>query len=151
MIADLLSNSHLYNKISARIAKGFEYLKNTDFATVSPGKYEIDGTNIFASIAEYNTKDISEGKYEAHKQYIDIQYIVKGEERLYFTPISETSELIAYNSEKDVEFVTAEGGNYIVAPAGTFLIFFPNDAHMPNITNNAQSAVKKVVVKVKVD
>ena len=150
MITDILQNSHLYEKIDARIAKGFDFLKKSDLINLASGKYQIDGDTIFGSVNEYETKDFNEGKYEAHKKYIDIQYIVKGEERLFFAPISETQQLTPYNAEKDIEFLTASG-NYIVAPVGTFVIFFPTDAHMPNISSNKKEVVKKVVVKVLAD
>jgi YhcH/YjgK/YiaL family protein len=150
MITDILQNSHLYEKMNARIAKGFDFLKKSDLNNLAPGKYEIDGDDVFASINEYETKDFNDGKYEAHKKYIDIQYIVKGEERLYYAPISKTSQLTSYNIEKDIEFLNASG-NFVVASVGTFVVFFPTDAHMPNISSNTKGVVKKVVVKVLAD
>ena len=80
MIIDKIENAHLYKGLSKRIEKAFEYIRATDLKNIKPGKYEIDGENIFALISEYKTKSEQEGKLEAHRKYIDVQYVISGEE-----------------------------------------------------------------------
>lgn len=147
MILDSIKNAHLYTGVSERIALGLKYLQETDLSKLEPGKYEIDGTNVYAAVSAYDTKPVEQGKFEAHKKYIDIQYIVSGEENMYYAYISEMKEATEYNETKDVLFYTGKG-DPLTVKAKHFAIFFPEDVHMPNIAINEPTAVKKVVVKV---
>lgn len=150
MIYDQLKNAHLYFKLGNKIQKAFEYLLNTDFTNLDAGKYEIDGENIFAIIQNYDTKPITAGKWEAHKKYIDIQYLVSGKEKMGYSHSIKMIVTEEYNSEKDVMFLKGNG-NFLIAEEGYFALFFPSDVHMPGIAVNLSTPVRKVVVKVKVE
>lgn len=150
MIYDQLKNAHLYFNLGNRIQKAFEYLLNTDFTNLDAGKYEIDGDNIYAVIQNYDTKPITAGKWEAHKKYIDIQYIVSGKEKMGYSNSIKMIVTEEYNQEKDVMFLKGNG-NFLIAEEGYFALFFPSDVHMPGIAVNLSTPVKKVVVKVKVE
>jgi YhcH/YjgK/YiaL family protein len=149
MIIDKLSNSHLYCGLGERINSAFEYLKNTDFSKIEPGKYEIDGDDIFAILAEYNTKDENEGKPEAHKKYIDVQFVAKGKELMCYAPLVNQKVIDEYNEQNDITFFCAEK-SFTLVEEGMFAVFFPTDIHLPGIKVDEKSFVKKVVVKVKV-
>jgi YhcH/YjgK/YiaL family protein len=149
MIIDKLSNSHLYSELNERINKAFAYLKQTDFSEMELGKYEIDGDNIFALVNEYNTKDESEGKLEAHKRYIDVQFVAKGSELMGYSPLENQKVIDEYNEQNDITFFTGEK-SFTKVDEGMFAIFFPTDVHLPGIKVNEKSYVKKVVIKVKV-
>lgn len=149
MIIDKLSNSMFYPRLSQRIDKAFSYLKSTDFNLLPPGKYEIDDDNVFAIVAEYQTKDESEGKPESHKKYIDVQYVVKGCELIGYAPFGNQEIIDKYNEDNDIIFYKAEC-SFIKLDEEMFAIFFPDDVHLPGIKVNEKSYVKKVVVKVKV-
>ena len=148
MIIDKLSNTHLYSGLGERINKAFAYLKQTDFSKMELGKYEIDGDNIFALVNEYNTKDESEGKLEAHKKYIDVQFVAKGSELMGFAPLENQKVLDDYNQQNDITFFTGEK-SFTQVDEGMFAIFFPTDVHLPGIKVNEKSYVRKVVIKVK--
>ncbi|MDP4210863.1 MAG: YhcH/YjgK/YiaL family protein [Bacteroidota bacterium] len=149
MIIDQLENASLYYGIGERFAKGLEYLKNTDFSKVEAGKYEIDGKNVFASVSEYDSKQPDAAKWEAHENYADIQFLVSGKEKMGYAPLETTTVKEAYNAEKDIVILNASG-DYVTATPGTFIIFFPKDAHAPCIAIGKSAPVKKVVIKVKV-
>lgn len=104
MIIDKIENAHLYKGLGNRIEKAFEYINNTDLKKITPGKYETDDENIFALINEYKTKLESEGKLEAHRKYIDVQYVISGEELIGYTPLGNQIILEPYKEENDVEF-----------------------------------------------
>ncbi len=113
------------------------------------GKYEIDDQNVYAMVQAYNSKPLAEGKWEAHKQYIDIQYVADGIEKIGFAPIGHMKVAQDYDAAKD--FMLLEGsGDFVTVRKGTFVILFPGDAHMPGMAVNEPEPVKKVVVKVKV-
>jgi len=149
MIIDKLSNSQLYSTLGERINKVFAYLKQTDFSNMEIGKYEIDRDNIFALVNEYNTKDESEGKLEAHKKYIDVQFVAKGRELMGYAPLENQKNINEYNEQNDIIFFEGEK-SFIKVEEGMFAIFFPNDLHMPGINVEKSEFVKKIVIKVKV-
>ena len=149
MIIDKLSNSHLYSGLGERINKAFAYLKETDFSKMELGKYEIDGENIFALVNEYNTKDQSQGKLEAHKKYVDVQFVAKGKELMGYAPLENQTVIDPYYEQNDITFFSGEK-SFTLVEEGMFAIFFPTDVHLPGIKVDEPAYVKKVVVKVKV-
>lgn len=149
MIIDKLSNSQLYSGLGERINKAFAYLKGTDFSKMEIGKYEIDGDNIFAIVNEYQTKDAREGKLEAHKKYIDVQYVAKGSELMGYAPLENQKVIDEYNEQNDITFFSGEK-SFAKVDEEMFAIFFPTDVHLPGIKLNKSAYVKKVVIKVKV-
>lgn len=147
MIIDKLRNAKQYYGISKRVEKALKYLENTDLTKLEVGKYEIDGKNIFVMVSEYETKSIEQGKWEAHRKYIDIQYVVSGKEKIGYAPIDEMKMKIDYNEEKDVLFLEGTG-DYLSVNEGTFALFAPEDVHMPGINAKDLHHVKKIVVKI---
>ena len=134
--------------LAQRLQAGFHYLQTADLENAAPGKVEIEGNRVFALIQEYNTKPSTQGFWEAHRQYIDIQYVVKGMEHMGFANLEQLTAG-AYDATKD--FLPLEGaGSFVLLPAGMFTIFMPQDGHMPGIAVNEPQPVKKVVVKVAV-
>jgi YhcH/YjgK/YiaL family protein len=151
MIADILKNRQLYAAISPRIKTSLEYLTKTDFSGMEPGRYELDGSNLFALVQEYESIPKELGKWECHKKYIDIQYIAEGTEQIGCNNIGQMKITTEYNPEKDIAFLSGEG-DFITYSRGSFGIFFPEDAHQPKIAvNNVPGKVKKVVIKIKVE
>ena len=150
MIVDKIENANLYKNLGERIKKSFDYIKQTDLKNLMPGRYDIDGDNIFALISEYQTKTEAEGKLEAHRKYIDVQYVIKGEELMGYAPLGDQLILEPYKEENDIIFYKGEKV-FIKASEGMFAIFFPEDVHMPGIKVEKKSPVKKLVIKVKVD
>jgi YhcH/YjgK/YiaL family protein len=151
MIADVLKNRQIYAAISPRIKTALEYISKTDFSAMEPGRYELDGTNLFVLVQEYDSLIKEQGKWECHRKYIDIQYIAEGIEQIGCNNIDMMSVVTEYNPEKDIAFLGG-GGDFITFSKGSYGVFFPEDAHQPKIApNDIPGKVKKVVVKVKVD
>jgi len=150
MIIDKIENSHLYRSLGDRIEKALEYISKTDLKNIKPGKYEIDGENIFALISEYKTKSEQEGMLEAHRKYLDVQYVISGEEMMGYVPLGRQQILEPYKEENDIIFFNGEK-SFTKVSSGMFVIFFPEDVHMPGISVNGKSSVKKLVIKVKVN
>jgi len=148
MIIDKIENAHIYKNISERISKSFEYIKSTDLKTLPAGKYPIDGENIFALLSEYKTKSEQEGKLEAHRKYLDVQYVIEGEELMGYAPLGRQKVLDPYKEENDIVFFTGDK-SFTKITAGMFAIFFPEDVHMPGISTGKISDVKKLVIKVR--
>ncbi|MFZ2324597.1 MAG: YhcH/YjgK/YiaL family protein [Ignavibacteriaceae bacterium] len=149
MIIDKLSNSHLYSGLGERINKAFAYLKNTDFSKTELGRYDIDEDNVFALVNEYNTKDETEGKLEAHKNYLDVQFVAKGKELMGYVPLENQKVINPYNEQNDITFFEGEK-SFTIVDEGMFAIFFPTDVHLPGIKVKEPEYVKKIVIKVRV-
>lgn len=146
MILDKLENFILYETLHPLFTKAFEFLQSSNFSEFTDGKYEIEGDKLFAMVQEYNTKDESEGKPEAHRKYIDIQFVYSGAELIGIAPLKDNI-LISDEPEKDLAFYESET-SFIKLEAGMFAVFFPEDLHMPGIKLNQSAKVKKVVIKV---
>lgn len=150
MIIDKLENGTYYYGIGTKIQKALEYLRNTNLAELEPGKYQIENDDIYAMVSEYDTKSMEGALWEAHKSYIDVQYIIKGSERMGYTNVENLKTTIEYDAAKDVLFGIANG-DFVTVQEGMFVIFTPQDGHMPSISSKNSEKVKKVVVKVLAD
>ena len=80
-----------------------KFIFSTDVNTISIGKHRIT-KDIYVNIEEYDTCDCFEKHYEVHKKYIDVQYIIEGEELIALSPIDELVEFIPYNCNKDIAY-----------------------------------------------
>ena len=148
MIVDKLENLHNYSGLNERLVKALDYLKQTDLKSLGTGKHSIDEENIFAIVSEYEPKDAENCKLEAHKKYIDVQFMISGGEKMGYLPLENQTPAVEYNEEKDCVFFK-ENASLISVEEGMFAIFFPGDLHQPGVKNNSKK-VKKVVVKVRV-
>lgn len=148
MIFDTLKNAELYYGCHAGFKAGFDFIKKVIAEGTEIGKYEIDEKNIWASVQSYDPKEDNE-KFEAHKNYIDIQFIVSGREYMEYAAIKNCEQTDDYNAEKDVVHYKAVGDKAkLECEENTFAIFFPEDVHKPGIKLVEGVSVKKVVVKV---
>jgi len=146
MIFDQLGRA---GRADPRLAAAFAFLAGRDFSADPPGRIELQGDALYALVQEYTTKPAEAGQWEAHRRYIDVQYLVRGCERIGFAPV-ETLQAGAYIPEKD--FLPLSGpGSSLDLSAGYFAVFYPEDAHMPGLAVKGPESVKKVVVKVRVD
>jgi YhcH/YjgK/YiaL family protein len=126
----------------------FAFLGRTDLAALPKGKYPIDGDNVFASVTEDSTKDFQRTSWESHQRYADIQYVIRGQELIGVSPLSRVRVTQPYDEKSDVAHYSGTGPLFPADP-GTFFVFFPSDAHRPNITAGGNAVDKKIVVKVR--
>ena len=152
MIFDRLENQNLYPFGEAWKA-AFDFLKTVTPETAT-GKYLIQGNDLYAGVDSYNTKARDIAKLETHRKYVDIQVLLSGTETIEIFPKQGLIVSEPYNPEKDAEFYQAPAKTQtkITLNQGQFLVFFPEDAHMPCLTaGSTPQTVKKVVIKVAVD
>lgn len=149
MVIDKLENAGLYTGMHAHFVKAFEFLQNTDLANTEPGKYVLEGDKVFAMVQEYDSRNIEDCKLEAHRKYIDIQYVVSGEEQIGVDLLKDQPSKDGYNESNDVIFFDADS-SLVRMEAGVFAILYPDDLHMPGVKVDQSVQVKKVVVKVQV-
>lgn len=139
-----------------RIRAGLEYLAHLGADTLAgqgPGyaaRVDLEGEEIFALHQVYVTKDREEGRYEAHRKHIDLQFLVAGEEQVFLAPLREGTETVPYDAERDVAFYEAKQGMELVLRASMVAIFYPEDLHAPCLDLAGKDQVKKVVVKIRI-
>lgn len=151
MIVDQIKNYANYRALPERLVRAIEYIGSTDFTFVESGQYELDGKNLISIVNRYRTKLPEQAVWESHRKYIDVQFVAGGHERFGYAPLTNAPPIkTAYSEEKDVVFYEP-GVETFEAPAGTFMIFYPDDIHAPGLaTGNPPrpADVVKVVVKV---
>ena len=148
MIIDTLSEARLYFNMHPGMEAAFAFLRDAVHTDPEPEEYEIDGRDVYAIVSDCVAKKQEDVRLEAHKKYIDIQFALRGEDRIGWSPLNECTNVEqVYNSAKDVELYTDAPQDWFVLKAGIFCIFFPQDAHAP-LAGTGSS--KKIVVKVAV-
>jgi YhcH/YjgK/YiaL family protein len=139
-------------KNQERWEKAFTFLKTNDLSKLEAKRYNIDGDNLFATISDYVTKDPETANFEAHRKYIDIQYIISGKELMNAVPLSSADVIVTpYDESKDLEFMSIRNFVNHKATPSNFFIFFPSDAHRTQLRDGSSSQVRKVVIKLRVE
>jgi len=149
MIIDSLNNLNMYITVHKRFKKAFDFLKNDKLANLIEGKYTIDGDEIFAIIDKTKGRNQEDAFIEAHKKYIDIQFLINGCEKIGYKPVMDCKSIkTMYEFDKDLMFFNDDYTTQLELIPNTFAIFFPCDGHAPLIGN---SNIHKAIIKIKVD
>jgi len=128
--------------------EAFAFLQSHDLKTLAKGRYPIDSNFVYATVTEDPSKDFDKTSWESHRRYVDLQYVIDGEEKIGVFPVVKAQLIKPYDEGKDVANYVADGPLQSATPA-VFFLFFPTDAHRPNITPGGNKVVKKIVVKVR--
>ena len=150
MIFSSIHSNDDFKAYPEAIRKVIDYLKANDFVNMEPGVYELQGKDVYVQVFDAETGPVEEKRPESHENYLDIQYLASGEEKLGFTPNTGEYEVAEHIVERDLIFyksVANEG--FIHAVPGCISIFFPCDIHRPAVAVNEPMTVRKVVAKVR--
>jgi YhcH/YjgK/YiaL family protein len=147
MILDRIENSKFYAGLGSDFQAAFEFIEHTHFEKAAPGSYPLKG-DMYYLLQNYETKPESEGFFETHRRYIDLQYVVHGKERHNFANSSTLKVRTPYDAGKDLVVYDGKGCTFVLNPC-FFVVYFPEDAHMPNlrVDSNPEKMIK-VVVKI---
>ncbi len=151
MVFDNIKNAEIYYGMHKNFKAAFEFIKKAVAENLPTGRYELDGDNLYAPISEYDTNP--EGNvFEGHKNYIDLQFVFEGKERIDVIEIDKATSDTEYDTEKDFQlFKTQNDAVRVLLNKGDFAIFYPNDLHAPGLSYDGNvEKVKKIVVKVKI-
>lgn len=145
MILDTLENADAYGGLHPDFADAFRFLNHPGIETLPDGRYEVDNRNVYAMVARTQGRNIDEGLLEGHRQYIDIQYVIAGDESMGWHNRVGLRNATEYDTEKDLEFFEGKPASIFRVPPSSFAIFYPEDAHLPLI---GSGAIHKIVVKI---
>ena len=150
MIIGTLAACERYYVLGERFRKALEFLKEHDVAAMEPGRYDIEGDDVFALVQEYVTKTIDDCTLEAHRVYADVNYVAEGFEYLGYAPLERAgTPAVEYDPATEAAFFEKEC-DFILLRKGDIAIVFPEDAHMPQKRALVPATVRKVCIKVRV-
>jgi biofilm protein TabA len=148
MIIDRIENATLYYPLHPKFKQAFDYVNSIDVYSIPVGRHEIDN-KMYVLVQEYTTKLKEQGKWEAHRRYIDLQYVVQGAEGIGYANIHHLRQ-DEYVAEKDFLPLFGEG-QQIELRSGYFVLLFPEDAHKPSMALGESQPARKIVVKIAVE
>lgn len=149
MIYDSLKHLEAYRGVHPGVMRGLELLRDTDFSAMEDGRHEIDGDDLFILLQSYETK-LENDTPEAHRKYIDIQYLISGAEKMGVGPLEEMTAEAEARPEGDIWFYHGPLSEILLA-GDKFAVLWPGDAHAPCIAVDGKPVpCRKCVVKVKV-
>jgi len=150
MIITTLAHADEQVKWTPALQAAFSFLRSIDAANLQDGHIAIDGERVFAIVSRYSTKVKDHWiEMEGHRKYIDLQYLVQGEESIGWASAEQVTPTIPYQSESDawkgglaLELVT-----WVKLSAGQVAVLYPSDAHAPQYASETPAPVWKIVVK----
>ena len=149
MIYDTLMHIAAYRGLGATMDRAIDYLASADLSALPAGRYEIDGDKVFLMIQEPDFRAPADAQFEVHHRYADIQLALSEGEAISCLPVEQIAAWEPFDAQKDIGFSNVdEKGTPLPMPAGTFMILFPQDAHMPNLKCGAADKGRKAVIKV---
>lgn len=150
MIYDNIKNIERYQGLSGDIYDGLRYLTSID-DSIENGVHQITD-NVKAIVSEYETKEANPNGFEAHREYLDIQYLVSGKEIIKCIPIDDLVVVRDYDEANDYLLFSDNVNNTLdfLLGEGYFTLLYPDDAHEPQLCDGKPMPVKKVVIKIKI-
>ncbi len=146
MILDSLAHAERYEALHPHFAEAFRFLRGV--YGIPDGSREIRGREVYVMITTVHGKPRTEAFLESHRRYIDIHFCLEGTEEIGWRAIARCPSVDKpYDAEKDVQTYADPPETWCVVPAGSFAVFFPEDAHAPLV---ASGMLRKAVIKVTV-
>ncbi|WP_299998861.1 YhcH/YjgK/YiaL family protein [uncultured Cedecea sp.] len=151
MIFGHINNTADYH-YPAAVAQAIRYLKGQDLQNMPAGRYQDSETGWLVQVLDLQTGFESENYPEAHRKFIDVQYLISGEEYIGVATDSTLVEIHQpYDATRDIIFYRhAPNETLLLMKPGNFAVFFPQDLHRPNCAVNEPGPTRKVVVKIPV-
>ena len=151
MLLDSIENFFRYATKNDRSLMAYDFIVNYLKKPLPLGRYEILGDDVYANIIEYETAPAEQKDFEMHKRYIDFQFMVAGQEKMYLRS-SEQLEAQPYDEATDCAFLKGDSGicQFDVQP-NQFAVFYPHEAHKPGCSIDGPETVRKIVVKIAVE
>lgn len=146
MILDQLERSDLYEGLNSGFAAAFKFLQRSDLRDLPPGRHEIDGERVYATISRQDGRRREEAKLEMHRKYIDLHYLIAGGEEMgWRSALTCFDSEDAFNDERDFQLFCDAPSTWFTVNPEQFVIFYPADAHIPLV---GPGELHKAVIKV---
>ena len=150
MIIDSLKNAAIYESLSPLLCRGFAYLRSFDPAT-HDGRIPIAGDDLFALVQTVHPDPPERRQFEAHRNYLDIQWVFQGTETIYVADVQSLIPATEYDVKRDIFFLEDPPmSSKAVLRPGDFALLLPQDAHKPCCIADGTDLIRKAVLKVRV-
>jgi len=154
MIIGNVKNRTRYASLGEEVMQALDYfasvLENPASGTLEKADIELPGGKVRIKVRPMNTKPVSDCAWEAHKKELDIHFTAYGEEKIGVSDISELT-FVSADEAKDMIYLDGAEKDYVTVRPGTFLIVYPEDAHMPCVTFGDPAPIGKMIAKIAVD
>jgi YhcH/YjgK/YiaL family protein len=152
MIIDKLANNKLYRNLHPRFQEAFDFLERSDLGELNSGRIDLKGEELFVLINSYTTKKNELNVLEAHKKYIDLQYVVQGTEGIDYEIYDNHAIHKEYDQKEDYILYKPKDSSTVKLDTNHFALLYPEDLHLPTVAfNDVPSEIKKIVIKILID
>lgn len=148
MVLDQLAHHPLYHSLHSRFAAAFDFLAQPHLDQLESGSYILEQEFLTAIVAREHGRSLREGKLEAHERFIDIQYLISGNESIGWAPSQDLTPTAPYDAERDLIFFNEPPQTTVQLRPGDFTIFWPRDAHLPLV---GEGPIHKIILKVSIE
>jgi len=147
VILDHLNNIGSYKGLGRGLDTALAFLEREGMEMDETRVYDL-GQGITARCAVYVPVSPEEGTAEAHRKYIDVMLMKEGNELIGYKPVAKLKNIIReYDAQADA-LLAKEEMTLLPFREGDIAVWFPQDAHMPGVSDNNARTVKRVIVKV---
>ena len=135
------------------IRQAVNFLAEYDFTDFAVGKIELIPGKLFCLLQEMVSVPFDDARPESHRQFIDIQYLISGHERMGVSRVESGLHTIVDDRtpQQDILFWRVESEeNQVTLTPGMFAIFFPDDIHRPccHPAEGGTNPLRKAVIKI---
>ena len=149
MIIDVLDNADRYLTLNKGFKTAFSFLMRSNLGSLAPGRHEVANDRVFALVEDAPGRKREQAELESHEKYIDIQLVVSGTDMMGWKRTATCTQISKeYHPSKDIRFFKDTPDVWLPVSAGMYAIFFPEDAHMPMISDGH---LRKVIMKIALD
>ena len=150
MIGTAISDLSRYKGLGVNLDRAIDWMMEGSWMQrKEDGKVSIDGEKVFALFMQYDSKLPADALFETHRNYIDIQVLVEGEELVEVRTDEGLEIAVPYVEDIEFQKVPATRSHVCVLKPGTALVFFPEDAHRPSLAyDGVRRPCRKMVLKV---
>lgn len=151
MIVDTVSNAESCFSRHPLFRDAFAFIGRCVSEPPAPGRYELQGDRLYANVIEYEPSAGADPKFEAHREYIDVQVMISGTEVQGYAPVDSLEACTEYDADDDFQLYSFDPSlSRITLREGMFAVYFPEDGHIPKLACPAEGSCRRIVVKVKV-
>lgn len=124
------------------------FIDKNNFETLPTGKHPL-ANGIFAIVIKTNSRNLKGQQFEAHRQNLDLHYLVSGNEVLGFTSALALHVAAPYASDEDyLLYQPPQQYSMIGLKEKQFVLFYPEDAHCAQGHLQEENFIVKVVFKI---
>lgn len=152
MILDTMEHAKQYVGLFPGVDRVLEAVRAYSPDNYPCGKVELEGNDLYLLLNSYETHTPEGALCEAHRQYLDVMYMVQGEETIYVKPV-EQLRCVTKEYDPAIEALLGQTDSDATAvrlTAGSFIVLLPQDAHTPACHTDGPQHVKKIIGKVRI-